>query len=173
MALSPRLALMMLLFATVLLALQLGTTGELEPFESSPVFRTGESNYTCYRIPALARMPTGEIALYAEARKDSCGDGGHIDLVYRISADNGTSWGPMRHLYGESTPETPVTIGNPAPVVVGGKVLLTFCRDNHQVLTLTSNDAGGRDWPSTPTDITEQIFGEPWLHWVRRLEGAA
>jgi hypothetical protein len=164
--LSPRLVLLALLCASVLLAL-MGTADESDSFDSAPVFREGEHNYTCFRIPALLRLPTGEIALYTEARKDSCADQGHIDLVYRISADNGTSWGPMRHLYGESTPDKQVAIGNPAPVVVGGKVLLAFCRNNHQVLTLVSNDAGGRDWPSTPTEVTEQVFGHPFVHWVR------
>eukprot|EP00967_Tisochrysis_lutea_P109634 scaffold170790_cov31-Tisochrysis_lutea.AAC.4 len=162
----PRVLGVLLLLGSLYLALCLDKAGVQRPIESVVVFRQQEANYSCYRIPALVRLPTGELALYAEARKFSCGDSGHIDLVYRLSADNGTTWGPIRLLHGESTDEKHVTIGNPAPVIVDGRVLLTFSRDNHQILTLKSEDAGGRVWPSTPLEITEQIFNASSVHWV-------
>ena len=131
------------------------------------VFTSGMEGYNCYRIPALVTLPTGVIALFAEGRRYSCNDHGAIDIVYKVSADGGSTWSPLRVAYGESkSTGRNVTIGNPAPVVVGGRVMLVFCRDNKRVLTLLSEDAGGTEWPATPNDITEQLFGETELSWV-------
>ena len=51
------------------------------------------------------------------------------------------------------------TIGNPAPVVAGGRVVLLFCRDNRAILVLSSLDADGREWPSAPVDVTLPALG--------------
>ena len=40
--------------------------------------------------------PNGDIALFAEGRHDNCNDeGGHTDIVFKISKDNGKSFGPL------------------------------------------------------------------------------
>ena len=74
-------------------------------------------------------------------------------------------------VYGESNATANITIGNPSAVLVGGRVLLVFCRNNRRVLTLLSSDATGTIWPKMPTDITEQILhdqmkGGMGLGWV-------
>ena len=97
------------------------------------VFQAGEEGYKCFRIPSLLRLPSGAIALFAEGRKTlGCLDHGWVDIVIKVSEDNGTTWGPLRKVYGESNETAHVTIGNPAPVVAGGRVVLLFCRDEGQ-----------------------------------------
>ena len=58
-------------------------------------FSAGEGGYACFRLPALLRLPTPDgqsLALYAEGRLKSCSDYAPIDLVYKISRDNGLTW---------------------------------------------------------------------------------
>ena len=38
------------------------------------VFKNGEGNYECYRIPAIIKAPNGDLLAYAEARKKGCND---------------------------------------------------------------------------------------------------
>eukprot|EP00729_Bicosta_minor_P017666 gene17666-32989_t len=95
-------------------------------------FQSGKEGYSCYR--------------------------GHTDIVFKISKDNGKSFGPLHVLYGESTNTTKVTIGNPSPVVVDGKVLMLCVRNAQQVLLLRSADAAGMVWPKVADDITASIF---------------
>lgn len=130
------------------------------------VFSSGEAGYNCFRIPALLRLPDGAVALYAEARKHSCDDHGRVDLVYKRSVD-GITWGPLSLLYSASGSSQNVTIGNPSPVVVDGRVLMVFCRDNMRVLTLRSLDSAGLRWPAVPTDVTAQLaLGGGAIGWV-------
>jgi hypothetical protein len=121
-------------------------------------FKSGKEGYACYRIPVMLRLPNGNIALYAEGRKLNCDDHGWVDVVFKISADNGKTFGPLHRLYGESTNTSHVTIGNPAPLSIDGKVVMLFCRNNQRLLTMTSSDAAGLVWPTTATDITETTF---------------
>ena len=76
-----------------------------------------------------------------------------------MSQDNGTTWSPLQVVYSESNATHAVTIGNPAPVVVGDKVLL-FCRNNLQLLTLWSMDASATVWEESPADITAAVTSE-------------
>merc|ERR1719453_614463 len=68
------------------------------------VFRAGDGGYSCFRIPALLRLPSPDgqsLAVYAEARgpvgsvHKGCSDYAPKDLVYRISRDNGLTWGNL------------------------------------------------------------------------------
>eukprot|EP01047_Picozoa_sp_COSAG01_P043653 COSAG01_NODE_3892_length_5578_cov_5.863296_6_plen_371_part_00 len=122
------------------------------------VFVSGEQGYCCYRIPVLFRLPNGQIALFAEGRKDNCDDIYNTDIVFKVSSDGGRTFGPLHRAYSESTNETKVTIGNPAPVIVGGKVLLLCVRNAQRLLRLRSSDAAGRVWPSHADDITDATF---------------
>ena len=73
--------------------------GDLRPpvkhFPGVDAFNAGEGGYACFRLPALLRLPTPDnqsLALYAEGRLKSCSDYAPIDLVYKISRDNGFTW---------------------------------------------------------------------------------
>lgn len=77
------------------------------------VFKNGEDNYECYRIPAIIKVPNGDLLAYAEARKKGCNDFGDIDLVMKRSADNGKTWSGLDIVVDNSS----LKAGNPAPVV--------------------------------------------------------
>ena len=50
------------------------TTAASPPMTNSTPFVSGEDGYHTYRIPSLARLPTGELLLFAEGRKLSSAD---------------------------------------------------------------------------------------------------
>ncbi|UHG94327.1 sialidase family protein [Spirosoma oryzicola] len=76
------------------------------------VFKNGEDGYTCYRIPAIVKAPSGELLAFAEGRKSDCGDFGDVDIVLKTSRDNGQSWSPVRIVADYGLAQA----GNPAPV---------------------------------------------------------
>ena len=126
------------------------------------IFTSGQEGYACYRIPAFLRLPKGELAVYAEGRKFSCADHGWNDIVFKTSTNGGATWGPLQLLFSNSTTAKHVTIGNPSPVVVGGEVLMVFCRNNREVLLLRSPD--GLLWTGLPSQITPATLSN--VSWV-------
>jgi hypothetical protein len=66
------------------------------------VFVSGTEGYPCYRIPAVLRLPSGTILLFAEGRRG--GDTGPNDIVYKASTDNGTTWSALKVLHSEWEP---------------------------------------------------------------------
>lgn len=65
------------------------------PFPGIDAFSSGEEGYSCFRLPALLRLPSADglsLGLYAEGRLKSCSDYAPMDLVYKVSRDNGASW---------------------------------------------------------------------------------
>ena len=82
------------------------------------------------------------------------------------STDAGKTWSPLLKVYGESTPSHSVTIGNPSPIALHthpGTIVLVACRENREVLKVTSEDYG-HTW-SNATYITEQATRKNWT-WV-------
>ena len=128
---------------------------------SIDVFKSGADGYNCYRIPSMITLPGGRIFAFAEGRIHDCYDGPNhkIDVVFKSSDDNGTTWSKLGVLYSDKGDS--VTINNPAPVFVGGRILVVFCRQYSSLLALRSNDALGNSWPATPTDITAQVAKIP------------
>ena len=122
------------------------------------VFTAYHDGYGCFRIPVLARLQTGALAAFAEGRFIDCRDQGQrIDVVVKISQDNGATWGPLRLVYGESTNSSAIAIGNPTPVVMrDGRVLLLVTRNFHRVRVVTSTAADALNW-SNATDVTAQV----------------
>ncbi len=159
--------------------------------QESIVFEKGENKYTCFRIPAIVKSPNGELIAFAEGRRNSCSDFGDVDLVYKISKDNGKFWGEMRVFadYGE------MQAGNPAPVwdltdseYPNGRLFVFYNTGNNheseiakgkgirEVWFKTSTD--GINW-SEPVNITSQVhrpkqpeldknynFPEDWRHYA-------
>ncbi|HEY9362881.1 MAG TPA: sialidase family protein, partial [Chitinophagaceae bacterium] len=56
------------------------------------VFGNATHGYSCFRIPALIKIVSGDMLAFAEGRKNSCDDNGNIDLVMKRSSDNGKTW---------------------------------------------------------------------------------
>ena len=80
--------------------------------EEITVFQQGEGGYQCFRIPAIVKAPNGHLLAFAEGRKKGCNDFGDIDLVMRISKDNGQTWGSLQVVADNGD----FLVGNPAPV---------------------------------------------------------
>ena len=125
------------------------------------LFRSGEAGYHTFRIPALAATPRGTVLAFCEGRKSSAGDEGDIDLLLRRSLDGGRHWRPSQVVHEEGGAEK-TTIGNPCVVVDRdtGVIWLTLCRNNRDVLLMSSRDEGVT-W-SAPQDITPAVKDPAW-----------
>ncbi|MGV3558525.1 sialidase family protein [Larkinella arboricola] len=99
-------------FITIFLSL----TGEIvltkTTVKETMVFQNGQDGYQCYRIPAIVKAPNGHLLAFAEGRKKDCDDFGDIDLVMRMSIDNGQTWGSLQIVADNGD----WLAGNPAPV---------------------------------------------------------
>lgn len=133
------------------------------------VFKSGEDGYKSYRIPAIIKNKNGDLIAFAEGRVDGAGDFGNINIVYKISKDNGKTWGQVQI----AAQNRELQAGNPAPVVdiydpayPQGRIFLFYNTGNNhegevrkgnglrELWYITSTD-GGQSW-SAPTNITTQ-----------------
>jgi sialidase-1 len=118
--------------------------------EAEPVnlFVSGEQYHT-FRIPAL--VSNGKVVLaFCEGRKNSNADYGVIDVVLKVSKDEGKSWSKLMRVIGDGKN----TFGNPCPVFYGKELLLFYCVNNRQVFLIKSRDYG-KSW-SKPIKILEE-----------------
>lgn len=131
--------------------------GEAKPFQQveitpneieglNTLFKNGESNYACFRIPAVVITNSGVILAFCEARKNGCSDTGNIDLVMKRSLDNGVTWGELQILWDDQDN----VCGNPAPVVdrETGEIHLLSTWNNgkdHESEIINGTSMQGRD----------------------------
>jgi sialidase-1 len=134
------------------------------------VFKSGEAGYASYRIPAIIKDKQGNLIAFAEGRVDHAGDYGNVDIVYKISKDNGKSWSPVQ----VAVDAGKLQAGNAAPVVdlydkqfPNGRIFLFYNTGNNhesevragkgsrEVWYITSVD-NARTW-SAPVNITTQV----------------
>ncbi len=139
-------------------------TAWAEALVKSDVFVGGESNYHTFRIPALVISNAGTTLAFCEGRKDSASDQGNIDLLLKRSHDGGETWGDIQLVHEEGG-DAPITIGNPAPVVVhdDDTIHLLFTRNNRRLFYTQSTDED-LTWraPRELTDILSDL-SFPWL----------
>ena len=125
-----------------------------------------------YRIPAIVKNKKGELLAFTDYRHCLSDIGfGRVDLHYRISKDNGRTWGPEQILIEGNGIEGDHFCGfGDAAVVADSKsnevLLLCVCgqtpyfqatRDNpNRVAAIRSHD-GGHTW-GAPEEITESIY---------------
>ena len=133
------------------------------------VFKSGEDGYKSYRIPAIVKNKNGDIIAFSEGRVDHAGDYGNVNIVYKISKDNGKTWGALQ----VAAKNEKLQAGNPAPVVdvydpayPQGRIFLFYNTGNNhegevrkgnglrELWYITSTD-GGQSW-SQPVNITTQ-----------------
>jgi sialidase-1 len=138
--------------------------------EVSTVFKSGEEGHKSYRIPAIIRLPDGQLLAFAEGRVNGSNDFGDIDIVLKRSNDNGRTWGPASTVVDYDR----LQAGNPAPVVdltdqafPKGKIFLFYNTGTNsesevrkgkgyrEVWYKTSSDLG-ITW-SEPVNITTQV----------------
>jgi sialidase-1 len=140
-----------------------------------PVFVSGQEGYAIYRIPAIIRMPNGDLLAFAEGRLNGLDDFGHVNIVMKKSVDNGRSWSNLQVVATNDT----LQAGNPAPVVdltdpayPNGKIFLFYNTGDRpegeirrglgtrEIWYITSLD-GGATW-SSPVNITSQVKKLDW-----------
>ena len=156
------------------------------------VYKENTLGYQVYRIPALIKAKSGKLMAFAEARKlRSGGDSGDIDMVVRLSEDNGKTWGNQIMIWDDGTN----TCGNPVPIVdeESGRVhlLLTWNNGNDTYSEISNNtgedtrrvfytysDDEGLTWQK-PKEITSNVKNPTWrwygtgpVHGVRISKGA-
>ncbi len=138
--------------------------------EAVTVFASGTDGYQTFRIPAIIRIPGGDLLAFAEGRVHGGADFGDIDIVMKRSKDAGKTWSSLQKITDFDTLQS----GNPAPVVditdpryPKGRIFLFYNtgtvtesdirkgKGYKQVWYITSVDAG-KTW-SAPTDITTQV----------------
>jgi sialidase-1 len=97
----------------VLLYLFLLIPFPLSSQKSSQVFLSGYEGHKIYRIPALIRLPDGQLLAFAEGRVNGGNDFGDINIVLKRSSDKGKTWSQISTVVDYDK----LQAGNPAPVV--------------------------------------------------------
>ncbi|NBE98863.1 sialidase family protein [Nonomuraea sp. K271] len=157
-----------------------------ERYPTSVPYRQASGGYHTFRIPAVVVTGAGTVLAFAEGRRGSAGDSGHIDLVLRRSADGGRTWGELEVV---ATEPRRGTAGNPAPVVLAdGRIVLVFVRqgpsategrirrgeveaaEGRRVFVQESDD-DGVSW-SRPREITDSVKDPEW-RWYATTPGHA
>ena len=77
------------------------------------VFISGTDGYDTYRIPAIVVTEKGTIIAFCEGRKDTGGDSGDIDILFKRSFDKGKTWSRQQTIWDDGGN----TCGNPCPIV--------------------------------------------------------
>lgn len=141
------------------------------------IFTTLSDMDVPYRIPAIAALQDGSLICVADYRWSGADIGlvkdGRIDLMMRISRDNGQSWEhPFALIEGKGAQSSDfmnVAYGDPCIVAdrESSKVLIMSCAGNmsfldgtrglHQGIARFYSKDGGRNW-SKPDDISESIY---------------
>lgn len=143
--------------------------------EQTDLFIGGEGGYTVYRIPALVTTPKGTVLAFAEARKDSWDDQGHIEILMRRSTDEGKTWTAPQLVKRDGTN----AVSNPTVVVDRDTGTIWLCVIRTSTRKYPNNDAiakatgrisdmwmmhsndEGATWAG-PTDITKAVSRPEW-----------
>lgn len=138
--------------------------------QETTVFKSGDDGYRSYRIPAIVKDKSNNLIAFSEGRVEHAGDYGNVDIVYKISSDNGKTWGPLQI----AVDQDKLQAGNPAPIVdlldpqyPKGRIFLFYNTGNNhegdvrkgngirECWYITSTD-GGKTW-AAPTNITTAV----------------
>lgn len=138
-------------------------------------FKAGTDGYDSYRIPAITKLPDGDLLAFAEGRVNGTADFGNVKIVMKRSIDNGQTWSDLQVVASNDT----LQAGNSAPVVdtmdpryPDGRVFLFYNTGNvpeqalrkgkgrRNVWYKTSTD-NGKTW-ADPVNITSQVKKDGW-----------
>ena len=158
----------------------------------SVIYTSGQEGHKTYRIPAIIKNKQGHLLAFAEGRVNGSGDFGDINIVLKISRDEGRSWSALSTLIDYQD----LQAGNPTPILdttdprfPQGRIFLFYNTGNNheneiregkglrEVWYTTSID-GGLTW-SKAVNITSQVhrpnqpklnlaytFKEDWRHYA-------
>ena len=150
------------------------THAQVNAQSKTPLFKSGEGGYKCFRIPAIITTTKGALLAIAEGRWGGCSDTGDIDMVMKRSFDGGKTWSNLTVIWNDANN----TCGN--PTIVEDKknnriiVLSTWnlgsdhekqiiagtSQDTRRIFTFTS-DNEGETW-SAPREITSAVKKPDW-----------
>ena len=158
----------------------------------SVIYTSGQEGHKTYRIPAIIKNKQGHLLAFAEGRVNGSGDFGDINIVLKISRDQGRTWSALSTLVDYQD----LQAGNPTPILdttdprfPKGRIFLFYNTGNNheneiregkglrEVWYTTSID-GGLTW-SKAVNITSQVhrpnqpklnatytFKEDWRHYA-------
>ncbi|HEX3872141.1 MAG TPA: sialidase family protein [Pirellulales bacterium] len=163
---STRLARVLALAATMtFLAPARADEPMLQKFD---LYECGKDGYALYRIPGIIVTAKGTVLAYSEARKNTKGDWGPIDILVRRSTDGGRTFAAPQLLPQVEGPKKKnpvalaqnlagvddVTYNNPVAFADrDGTVHMLFCLEYMRCF-YTRSDDDGLNW-SKPVEITE------------------
>lgn len=87
-----------LAFAALTCVFAGATRADDDAVEKIDLFHAGEGGYAHFRIPGIVVTRAGTLLAYCEARRDTRGDWGAIDVMLRRSEDGGATWTPMEKI---------------------------------------------------------------------------
>lgn len=119
------------------------------------VFESGKDGYKSFRIPAMISTKNGTILAFCEGRTNGSDDFGNINIVMKISNDNGRTWSELKTVvdYGH------LQAGNPAPVVdymdpnfPNGRIFLFYNTGNNHEYEVRKGNGLREVWYKTSVD---------------------
>ena len=120
-----------------------------------PVFESGKDGHKSYRIPAIIKLNNGHLLAFAEGRVQGASDFGDVNIVLKISTDNGRTWGSIKTIVDYDT----LQAGNPAPVVdltdpayTTGRIFLFYNTGNKQESDVRNGNGLREVWYKTSTN---------------------
>jgi sialidase-1 len=121
------------------------------------LFKNHRDGYPMFRIPSVVSLPNGQLVAICEGRQ-SLMDHGNIDLVMKVSKDQGKNWSALQVIWDEGQQ----TCGNPVPIFdqVTQTLLVIACLNNDKVYVLSSQDYG-QTWEK-PKEITASVKPSQW-----------
>jgi sialidase-1 len=158
----------------------------------SVIYTSGQEGHKTYRIPAIIKNKQGHLLAFAEGRVNGSGDFGDINIVLKISHNQGRTWSALTTLVDFQD----LQAGNPTPVLdesdprfPKGRIFLFYNTGNNheneiregkglrEVWYMTSID-GGLTWskavnitmqvhrPNQPSRNSAYSFKEDWRHYA-------
>ena len=76
----------------------------VDPIFEIDVFKAGDLNYNCFRIPSLLFTSKGTLLAFAEGRgqnSKACSEYGDVHIVLKRSTDYGHTWSNLSVVYTE------------------------------------------------------------------------
>jgi len=164
-------------FFITLLFVTLGCAAQQEKFEIAngviahqDLFNTSMNpEVSCYRIPALATAPNGDLIAAIDERVPSCGDlkwSRDINIVIRRSSNNGKTWSEIEKIVdfplGQSASDPSIIVDQLTNEIFLFYNYMDLDKEKDvYYLHVTKSADNGKTW-SKPEDITHQIAKQEW-----------
>jgi sialidase-1 len=143
------------------------------------LFEGGTDGYHSYRIPSIIKSTNGTLLAFVEGRMANASDYGNINVEYKMSTDNGSTWSALKEVVGVGQG----TWGNPTAVTdasTGRVWLFMSWNDDHhnqggtngydpidswgdRRVYISHSDDNGATW-SKPVDSTNSLL-PPGFTW--------